>query len=137
MKKEKKDKKIKKINPLDLVQEQYHQIKEKLISAGDVHEKQDIFRRLVNMLGVMQFLISSTKTNDVSGGGRAATYFLSSKTCTSWTGYPVLRSPYLLESLQPVVLHSRSTMYSYRFHLTSVGGGSVPPPYSLVCAGSP
>jgi hypothetical protein len=61
MKKEKKEKKIKKINPLDLVQEQYQQLKEKLRSAGDVHEKQVIFRRLVNLLGVMEFLISISK----------------------------------------------------------------------------
>ena len=37
MKKVKKDKKIKKINPIDLVQEQYHSLKEKLRSAKDVH----------------------------------------------------------------------------------------------------
>jgi hypothetical protein len=61
MKKVKKDNKIKKINPLDLVQEQYQQLKEKLRSARDVHEKQVIFRRLVNLLGVMQFLISISK----------------------------------------------------------------------------
>jgi len=61
MKKVKKDKKIKKINPLDLVQEQYQQLKEKLRSSRDVHEKQVIFRRLVNLLGVMQFLISISK----------------------------------------------------------------------------
>jgi hypothetical protein len=63
MKKVKKDKKIKKINPIDLVQEQYQCLKEKLRSARDVHEKQVIFRRLVNLLGVMQFLISINKNS--------------------------------------------------------------------------
>jgi hypothetical protein len=63
MKKAKKDKKNKKINPLDLVQEQYQSLKEKLRSARDVHEKQVIFRRLVNLLGVMQFLISINKNS--------------------------------------------------------------------------
>ncbi len=51
-------KKVKKVNPLDLVHEQYQLLKEKLRSARDDREKNVIFRRLVNLLGVMQFLIS-------------------------------------------------------------------------------
>ncbi len=54
-------KKIKNINPLELVNEQYLQLKEKLRSARDSKEKKVIFRRLVNLLGVMQFLISMNK----------------------------------------------------------------------------
>ncbi len=53
--------KIKKINPLDLVNEQYQNLKEKFKSARDHKEKKVIFRRLVNLLGVMQFLISINK----------------------------------------------------------------------------
>ncbi len=54
-------KKFKNINPLDLVNEQYRQLKEKFRSARDNKEKKVIFRRLVNLLGVMQFLISINK----------------------------------------------------------------------------
>jgi hypothetical protein len=54
-------KKIKKINPLDLLNDQYQNLKEKLRSARDDKEKKVIFRRLVNLLGVMQFLISINK----------------------------------------------------------------------------
>jgi hypothetical protein len=54
-------KKIKKINPFDLVSEQYQNLKEKLMSARDDKEKKVIFRRLINLLGVMQFLISINK----------------------------------------------------------------------------
>jgi hypothetical protein len=57
-------KKIKEINPLDLVKDQYQNLKEKLRSARDDKEKKVIFRRLVNLLGVMRFLISINK-----GGG--------------------------------------------------------------------
>ncbi len=54
-------KKIKEIKPLDLVNEQYRNLKEKLKSTGDPKEKKVIFRRLVNLLAVMQFLVSSNK----------------------------------------------------------------------------
>jgi hypothetical protein len=54
-------KKINKINPLDLVTDQYQILKDKLKSARDDNEKNVIFRRLVNLLGVMQFLISVHK----------------------------------------------------------------------------
>jgi hypothetical protein len=54
-------KKIKEINPLDLVKDQYQNLKEKFRSARDDKEKKVIFRRLVNLLGVMQFLISINK----------------------------------------------------------------------------
>ncbi len=53
--------KKKKINPIEVVQEQYQQLKEKLKSTRDVQEKNILFRRLANLLGVMQFLISSHK----------------------------------------------------------------------------
>jgi hypothetical protein len=53
--------KIKKVNPLDLVSEQYQNLKKRLGSARDDREKKIIFRRLINLLGVMQFLISINK----------------------------------------------------------------------------
>ncbi len=53
---------MKKINPIEIVSEQYQQLKEKLKSTHNVHDRNIIFRRLVNLLGVMQFLISINKT---------------------------------------------------------------------------
>ncbi len=53
---------MQKINPIEIVSEQYHQLKEKLKSTNNVHERNVIFRRLVNLLGVLQFLISINKT---------------------------------------------------------------------------
>lgn len=49
---------MQKFDPLEVVQDQYHQIKEKLRSTHDVREKNVLFRRLINLVGVMQFLIS-------------------------------------------------------------------------------
>ncbi len=54
---------MKKINPLEIVQDQYQQLKEKLKSAPDIREKNLLFRRLVNLVGVMQFLISINKNS--------------------------------------------------------------------------
>jgi ubiquinone biosynthesis protein Coq4 len=50
-----------KINPLEVVQEQYHYLKEKLRSTHDVREMKVIVKRLINLLGVMEFLISVSK----------------------------------------------------------------------------
>lgn len=63
MKREKNEEVPAKINPLDLVQEQYQYLKEKLSSANDLQEKQVLFRRLVNLVGVMQFLLSVSKNS--------------------------------------------------------------------------
>jgi hypothetical protein len=52
---------MKKINPLEVVQEQYQYLKEKLRSTHDVREKNVLFKRLINLAGVMQFLISINK----------------------------------------------------------------------------
>jgi len=51
----------KKVDPLALVNEQYQILKEKLYAARNAQEKHVILRRLVNLLGVMQFLITSSK----------------------------------------------------------------------------
>ena len=50
-----------KINPLEVVQEQYKNIKEKLKSTHDIREKKVLFKRLINLVGVMEFLISIGK----------------------------------------------------------------------------
>jgi len=53
---------LKKMNPFDLAYEQYQLLKEKLRSTGDPQEKNVLFKRLANLLAVMEFLISSNKT---------------------------------------------------------------------------
>lgn len=54
---------MKKINPLELVQEQYNYLKGKLRLTHDVREKKVLFKRLINLAGVMQFLISIGKNS--------------------------------------------------------------------------
>jgi len=54
---------MKKINPLEVVQEQYQHLKEKLRSTHDPREKNILFKRLINLVGVMQFLISISKNS--------------------------------------------------------------------------
>ena len=51
------------IKPFDLAYEQYQLLKEKLSSTGDPQEKNMLFKRLVNLLAVMEFLISMNKTS--------------------------------------------------------------------------
>lgn len=53
----------KKINPTEVVQEQYQRLKERLESTCDIREKNILFRRLANLLTVMQFLISRHKNH--------------------------------------------------------------------------
>ena len=52
-----------KINSLEVVQEQYQYLKEKLRSTHDVREMKVIIKRLINLVGVMQFLISISKNS--------------------------------------------------------------------------
>jgi hypothetical protein len=52
---------LKKMNPFDLAYEQYQMLKEKLSSTGDPQEKNKLFKRLVNLLAVMEFLVSLNK----------------------------------------------------------------------------
>ena len=52
---------MEKINPLEIVQEHYQHLKEKLRSTHDVRKKNVLFKRLINLVGVMQFLISISK----------------------------------------------------------------------------
>jgi hypothetical protein len=50
--------KKKKINPFETAYDQYKILSEKAQSTFDVQEKNLMFRRRINLLGVMQFLIS-------------------------------------------------------------------------------
>jgi len=50
---------VKKINPLELVQEQYQLLKERFRQAADINEKKILIRRLINLQGVKQFLLST------------------------------------------------------------------------------
>jgi predicted nuclease with TOPRIM domain len=52
---------LRKINSLEIVKEHYQNIKGKFKSTQDTHEKTILFKRLVNLAGVMQFLISISK----------------------------------------------------------------------------
>jgi hypothetical protein len=52
---------MKKINPLEVVQDQYKNLKAKLKSTHDIREKNVLFKRLINLVGVMEFLISVKK----------------------------------------------------------------------------
>lgn len=54
---------MKNVNPFDLAFEQYQLLKEKLSTTGDAQEKNVLFKRLVNLLAVMQFLVSLNKTS--------------------------------------------------------------------------
>lgn len=51
-------KKSRRINPIELVQEQYQLIREKFRCAVDMEEKKILLRRLLNLRGVKQFLMS-------------------------------------------------------------------------------
>ena len=49
---------MKKINPFEIAYDQYRSLTEKTRSTTDVQEKNLIFRRRINLLGVMQFLLT-------------------------------------------------------------------------------
>lgn len=49
------------VSPLDLVQEQIQVLKNKLKTTGNIQEKNVLFRRLVNLVGVMEFLLTMNK----------------------------------------------------------------------------
>jgi len=51
-----------KLSPFDLAFEQYQLLKKRLSSTGDTQEKNVLFKRLVNLLAVMEFLVSLNKT---------------------------------------------------------------------------
>ena len=52
---------MKTLKPFDLAYEQYQLLKSKLSSTRDPREKNVLFKRLANLLAVMDFLISLNK----------------------------------------------------------------------------
>ena len=55
--------KKKKINPFDTAYQQYLSLAEKAQSTIDIQEKNLIFRRRINLLGVMQFLLTQPRAS--------------------------------------------------------------------------
>lgn len=53
----------KKLKPFDLAHEQYQLLMAKLAATRDVQEKNMLFKRLTNLLAVMEFLVSLNKGN--------------------------------------------------------------------------
>ena len=53
---------MKKMQPFDLAYEQYQILSDKLSSTRDPQEKNVLFKRLANLLAVMEFLISLNRT---------------------------------------------------------------------------
>jgi len=51
-------KRVKKINPFETAYEQYRRLTDKAHSTVDIKEKNLMFRRRINLLGVMEFLLS-------------------------------------------------------------------------------
>jgi len=49
---------VKKINPFDTAYEQYLRLTEKTHTTDGIQEKNLIFRRRINLLNVMQFLLA-------------------------------------------------------------------------------
>ena len=58
--------KKKKINPFETAYDQYRRLTEKAESTIDIKEKNLIFRRRINLLGVMQFLLAEPNLSNRS-----------------------------------------------------------------------
>jgi hypothetical protein len=58
--------KKKKINPFETAYDQYRSLAEKAESTIDIKEKNLIFRRRINLLGVMQFLLAEPNLSNRS-----------------------------------------------------------------------
>ena len=56
--------KKKRINPFDTAYEQYRRLAEKTQSTVDIKEKNLTFRRRINLIGVMQFLLTEPKLSN-------------------------------------------------------------------------
>lgn len=52
---------MRKIKPFDIAYDQYKLLKDKLNHTRDIQEKNIIFKRLANLLAVMEFLVSLNK----------------------------------------------------------------------------
>ncbi len=54
---------LKRINPLDLVFDQFQQLRAKFKTTGDARERKILLRRLVNIVGVIHFLLAMNKSS--------------------------------------------------------------------------
>lgn len=54
---------LKGVNPLDLVYDQFRQLRERFRTAGDAQERKVLLRRLVNIVGVIQFLLTINRSS--------------------------------------------------------------------------
>lgn len=52
---------MKTVSPFEISFEQYNLLKEKMKSTGDVKEKNKLFKRMANLLSVMEFLITQSQ----------------------------------------------------------------------------
>jgi len=55
---------VKKINPFETAYDQYRRLTEQTNTTADIQEKNLMFRRRINLLGVMQFLLSEPQTSN-------------------------------------------------------------------------
>ena len=55
---------MKKINPFEVAYEQYRSLAEKTQSTMDIQEKNLMFRRRINLLAVMQFLLAEPRPSN-------------------------------------------------------------------------
>ena len=55
---------VKRINPFDTVYSQYLALTEQTHKTFDIQEKNLMFRRRINLLSVMQFLLDDPQTSD-------------------------------------------------------------------------
>ena len=52
---------MRKINPFEVVYEQYRKLGTMLESTLDIEERNRLFRRMINLLNVMEFLIAQAE----------------------------------------------------------------------------
>ena len=69
-----KKKAAKRPKPFDIAHEQYQRLRDQLDSTRDVQERNLIFRRLINLLGVMQFLNAQNGPSHAGRGLSAGTF---------------------------------------------------------------
>jgi hypothetical protein len=55
---------VKKMNPFETAYEQYRWLTEQTSTTADIQEKNLIFLRRINLLTVMQFLLSETQSSN-------------------------------------------------------------------------
>jgi hypothetical protein len=57
---------MKKTNPFDTAYAQYRELTQRTLSISDIQEKNLMFRRRINLLGVMQYLLTEPKNSKFS-----------------------------------------------------------------------